>query len=566
MPVGRLAILALALPAVVYATESGTSPRTTTWLDALASFLCYAIWVACIVAVVRNRRRPARHQRRMKAAQTQFERSYAAATAAHERADAEWEHALQQHGATEAARIAQLPLYSSVSFVSRPRRVDMFGDAGSWRDFLATLCGSLLGGDTSVTLLDFSEAGAATRLVTLCTLAEIHMRVLTLPDDIERCEVMAGLSPAEITDVIVESLYSSADQTSREARALATRLLNDVTTILSADITMTRLWSGAALALGHKHQPATMHGLSTAEAQQLRQLYPAALRSTLGSRLVQLENQLHALRAFGQKTPGQSTPEPRLDTLVISRTGSTMENELLRDLILEGTVRRLRGGDPGPTSRMLVVAGADQLTERQLRRLDQQNEASGGRLILLFRELAAHALDFLGSGGAVAFFRLANAAQAERAANWIGRDYRFVLGELTEARATAHARRTEDTRTAVTVRQDSANAGAGGSLTPGQPIGFFIKAGTDRQHLEATGQSTVSTALDMVAHRRSSTMQRVHEHVVDPQTLRTLPPNTLLLAEFDPRSGRRVVAADCSPELALDPRVSPEAEGAAQDS
>ncbi|HXA28329.1 MAG TPA: hypothetical protein VN193_06235 [Candidatus Angelobacter sp.] len=554
-----MAILAVVPAFVIYEVEASHGPSKATWLDGLASFLCYGIWLACIVAVVRNRLHPARRRRQMKAAQREFERAFAAATAAYERACAEWELARQEYDAAEAARIHELPLYSSVSFISRPRRIDVFGDAGCWRDFLATVCGSLVGAGSTVTLLDFSEAGAATRLMDLCIVAGIPNRVLTLPDEIARCDVMAGLNPAEIADVIVESLYSGVDHSTREERSLATRLLSDVTTILQADFTMTRLWSGAALALGHQQAPGMTNALSTAEVQRLRHLYPHAFRSTMGSRLIQLENQLHALRALGQNPPAQTTPAPRVDILVIGRGGRTIENELLRDLIVEGTVRHLRRDDAGAAPPMIIVAGADQLSERQLRRLDQQAAASGSRLILLFRELAGNALDFLGAGGAVAFFRLTNATQAERAANWIGRDYRFVLGELTEERASAQASRMESERIVVTGRHHSTKGAIGASVTPGQPIGFFIKGGSEHDHMEATRQRTASSAVEMVAHRLGATMQRVHEHVVDPQTLRTLPPNTLLLAEFDPRSGRRVVAADCSPELALDPRVSPEA-------
>jgi hypothetical protein len=538
------------------AIETGTGARGTTTTSTTLSVVVWALWGLSIVAVLRHRRRASGAHRPGWFAQRAFERSCRAASAEWERAVRGWEYAKQQHDADETARVRQLPLYQPVTFVSRPRRVDVFGEAGCWPDFLATLGASLLGSGNQVTLLDFSQAGASTRLVALCAEAGMTARVLTFPDDAARCDMLAGLSPAGITDVIIESLYSGSDPASAEQRALASRLVGEVTEILAPRITMARLWRGVRVAMGHESAAAARGELGETDWQRLHKLFPRPFRATVAERLVRLEHQLHTVRGLGTAVPDESPPAP-LECFVAGSIDAHLEKELLRDLVVERTLRLLRHRDEAHRPHVLIVAGVDHLTEPRLRRLDQQAEASDSRLILLFRGLSSNALTFAGSGGAVAFFRLPNADQAEQAADWIGRDHRFVLGEFTEERARLQVSRQERSHSSTSSQRRLAQGGLGVSATPTQPVRFFLKAGVNETTFAAATETEASLSVEAVAQRLGTRTQRVYEHVVDAVTLRGLPPNTLLLAEFDPVSGRRVVAADCSPELALDARVKP---------
>src|SRR5262249_52653023 len=116
--------------------------------------------------------------------------------------------------------------------------------------------------------------------------------------------------------------------------------------------------------------------------------------------------------------------------------------------------------------------------------------------------------------------------EAERAANFIGRGYRFELARIT----------TERGETDTTSRTKSRT---------GEVFSPFSRVwGSSRTRAHATSWNYAETR------------QRVHELFVDPAHLQALPATAFVLVQHVADRQVLAVAADCNPDLLSLPRVS----------
>ncbi len=161
-------------------------------------------------------------------------------------------------------------------------------------------------------------------------------------------------------------------------------------------------------------------------------------------------------------------------------------------------------------------------------------------LVLLSRRLDADSESLLGdSADATIVMRPGTAADAIRAADLIGREHRFVRDRLTDqvgrtiTRGVAHT----EGETEWPVRPAWPGAGPGA---------------IDRWNATTTLTSSSDTMSrsESESTSRSETTSRVYEYAVEPKSLQELPVTAFLLVE-PTADGRRVVAADCNPGIAL---------------
>lgn len=532
----------------------GQPQSTGSGLEVGASLLIWALWIPAIVSLWRRYRPSSGHWADFFRERAR-ERAHRAANAEWESAKREWARAKDAHEVQESYRLAQVPLYESVRFTGTPGRVDVFGDQAAWPALLVTLGGSILGSRIPLRVLDFSDADASSRLQALCAESGIPVRTRRLPEDGPHWNALSGWTPVDIIDVVVESLYAGSDPMVVEQRSVAHRLLDEVAEALAPNVTMSRLWRGVRVALGYEQTAGSGPELDASEWHRVDHLFARDHRDELRRQLARLEPHLHALRLLGGPESDNLSEPQLLECSVVTGRRGSLEQELWRDFVVERTLHGLAREFETGSHPVLIIAGADRLSPIRLKKADQRATANGCRMVLLFSELSAELTSFAGSGGAVAFLRLSNASQAERAADWIGRDHRFVLGALTEERARLRVHSESDNVSFSKTQQRSGQGGVGVTLAP-TPSLSLTGGGAEATH-QALTRTRVSLSLDSNSERLSTTTQRVYEHVVDAPTLRGLPPNTLLLAEVQPGGFRRIVAADCTPELALDSRVSP---------
>ena len=116
-------------------------------------------------------------------------------------------------------------------------------------------------------------------------------------------------------------------------------------------------------------------------------------------------------------------------TVIATAGGHDDRKELLDRFIGQLAQHALQ--DSGHFAGFLVVAGADHLGTATLERLSDHARQSGVRLMLMIDQPQGDVEKLAGTGGAVCVMKMYNHRDANVAADFIGRGYKFVVSQLT---------------------------------------------------------------------------------------------------------------------------------------
>ncbi len=254
------------------------------------------------------------------------------------------------------------------------------------------------------------------------------------------------------------------------------------------------------------------------QEQVAAELLQLAERAGIAAELILLPEQMARLELPARASSGlrvaaltAASPPPLGDVLA----------DLLARLLMEGVGDEDAGGDTAPRA-VLMVIGADPLRRSQLERLAQLARRRGVRQVSLFGHLRDDAVELLG-GGAALLMRLDDPREAASAAERAGRGQRVLLHQLTRS-----------TSEAVTHEP---------WLLPFPGAG---RPGYQSSRSRAWGRSR---GLSGGAGGPPSQRQ-LHEVVVEPRLLRSLPETAFLLVEPEVgRPGARVRLGDCNPDI-----------------
>jgi hypothetical protein len=514
--------------------------------------------------------------------QAGWEREWARLSAEHDVAQRHWEEQARRHHAHEQRRLVDLPVWGAVRPQRRHRRIDVYGGVPSGRQaFVTTLGASLLGCGEKLFVLDLSEQDICSVLFRGAEEAGYATRATVLPGDMERFDMFDGIDAAAAKDIVVEALHADGEGGDRRERSIDDRILSQVCEVLAPHVTLERVVAGLRVILREQPPPAGGDGvLSAPEWSALADAFNDDYRSVINEALVALESQLSPLRSLGRladgaglaahpQTDGGSGVGPQAragearvgaagahadddgvartrriprggappggfacEGVVVSREGTTLLGELLVDMLVQATIRRLRLASEG-TARAVIVIGAERLRPRHLERLDQLAATLNTRIVYLFANLRPRIFEVAGSGEAVtAIMRMGNPDEAAKAAELIGKDEHFKLTQ----------------RTATVGSTDTANWGESWSVGESH-------AWSNWSRNTSQGGNVGGSHANMTQDAESVTL--VDEYVLKPDALRKLPPTALVLLEFAPDVGReRCRVADCNPVLGTLPRVS----------
>jgi hypothetical protein len=480
------------------------------------------------------------------------------------------EHQRAAWYATEAARTAELPEWFAVP--APAARLDVYGGVRwSWEALLTVYGAGVLAEGRRMLVADLSGDRVAAELAGLATSAGFAVRDQNLPDDLGASALFDGLGTNELVDVLVEATHGGDRGGGRADRSLDADVLHGLCALLGDDVTPARIVAGLRALTGRGRDSSL---LSTAEI--------AAIDSTLLSdderrdALREIRRLAACLRPLAGAGRGAPTgPDPQLRCVAVNGDGADTGAELLADLLTQWGIRRIAGAAAGRPD-VLVVAGADRIQDRHLQRLSDVCSRNGVHLLLLFRRLRDHADRMLG-GGATAFMRLEHHDDARRAADFIGRQHRFLVTGLT---STLGGGETHTTGTSETVNENTThgtNTGwntstnTGRSSSRGGQSGSVLPTGWNHStqngrtagvsgganHSTSTGRSwgLTQSRADSTNWSSSVNAQRVHEHTVEPATVQSLPDYLLLLVERR-SGGTGVTSVEVNPDTVTLPGVS----------
>jgi hypothetical protein len=191
----------------------------------------------------------------------------------------------------------------------------------------------------------------------------------------------------------------------------------------------------------------------------------------------------------------------------------------------------------------LVVAGADGLSADHLEHLAAVCTDSQVPLVLMFEHLRGDARKVVGGGGLVGLMRLGNDQEAASAADFIGREHKLVFSSRTwslgenDSNSTATGTGGSSGTTETTGSGSSTTGEKVGTFGPHRPGGLFTKrtygknASTSRATSTGSTWSTSETTTTGTSSSEADSVQRVHEHIVAPETLQQMPDFAMLLVD-----------------------------------
>ncbi|WP_433194477.1 hypothetical protein ACQP1G_37865 [Nocardia sp. CA-107356] len=455
-----------------------------------------------------------------------------------------WRSEVAEHDQREQERVASTLLWHPVQPEQRWGQVNLFGGTvDGWASLLATLGLSLLSDGSRLLVLDFTERGVASDLAALARTVGYAVRVDRVPAD--GVVAVDGLSPAEAGELVSQALAGvlGAQPDTVRTRAVDAELIEAVSGCLEPPRTIERIAAGLALVrrtldvdqqtclsaqeIRALNRATEIVGSSAAAADQLRFL-AASLRS-----LARLPNTHLSL--------GSLWPEAGLRVIETAEANARCK-DLLDRLAFCRMVYEVRAAASAPAG-AVVIAGADHLGAAELEVLARHAGRVGMRLIVMSEHLRGEQTQLLGAAGSAAvLMRLGHAGEAAAAADFVGRGHRFVLSQLTEQIGRSFTDGLSDTAgdsVTSTVTANSSPTSTGSS---------------DSRSRAMTWSQTTSWSFS----QNSSTAQtwaRAYEYVVEPTVFQSLPATAFVWVEAGGR-GRRVVAGDCNPGIALLDRVA----------
>ncbi|MGH9153902.1 MAG: hypothetical protein ACRD03_16270 [Acidimicrobiales bacterium] len=487
-----------------------------------------------------------------------FEQPYRTLLAAekqrHQQALAEWQAAVRRHhdAADRAQRQwADGPRWFPVYPASEPTRIDIVGGdsrRNGWASLLVTLGTSVLARRHQITLLDLTGQDVGGGLLGVAQAYGLATRRIDLPGDGLDTVLLHGLDGPDIAESLAYALSSgpgpgsgSGDQ--RQERALTREVVERVVDCLDGAISFGRIAAGIDV-LRQVTPPA---GLAAEEISRLAENVGELGRDEWTTR--QMHFVASQLRALDEVTLLEGLPPDAVDTqplwdpcpvrVVATEGGPDDRKELLDRLLVQLAQRAL--GQPGQVEGFLVVAGADDLGATALEILSDHARNAGVRLVLLINQPQGDLERTLGTGGAVCIMKMYNHRDANIAADFVGRGYKFVVSQVTFQVGKTFSDGGGDNFSAAT------NEGSSRKRTRARARDISESRGH-------TWSGTRNWSLaDNVSDSRTST--RVYELTVEPQQILGLPETAFILVD---NSGpmRQVVVADSNPGICLLDRVA----------
>ena len=476
----------------------------------------------------------------------------------HQRAAAAWQQREEAWQQAELSRLDNVDEWGSAEVPAARLRTDVFGGSlRGWQALLTTHGASLLASQP-VLAVDLTGEVVCQELTDTARAAGVPAAVWLLPAQLGASGVLAGLSAAQFADALAEAVHTAGTAgAARAERAVDTRVLEQLHGALGGDVTPARLAAAVRAALGHADRPAV---LSPGEQALISsELFPAEYRRQIEPNLVRIEAFLTALAQHTEQ-PGQppGTPEPPAyyTCLALEPAARSARAEVLAALAVQWlTVQVTSSNDPAPA---VIIAGADEISRPHLERLAGACERRGVPLTLLFRHLRDTGLSMLG-GGAAAFMRLGHHGEAEQAAAYIGRQYRFVLSNVTASLGGSDTHTITETEGQTVT--DTIHIGGQAGWKGRVPRRGVRDRGTDesqrpsRSRSVARNWSTARSWAESTNWSNAAASQRVYEYAVEPAVLQNLPDQALLLVTRG--SGGPVLrSVECDPAIVTLPRVS----------
>jgi hypothetical protein len=474
------------------------------------------------------------------------------------------------------------PCWYPVTMPTSVARLDLAGGTlAGWSALLTTIAATRLAAGGTVTVVDLTEGGVATDLLTLAASLRIDPLVWVLPADLPRLDLGLRLSRDSLADVLALTAAAAdvgpagaSAGTADPARDAA--LLGRVLEVLGPGTSMAGLIAGlrALAQIGDPHEQLAAGVVHPDQLTRLTGTFGRGADHLVVDRAWSLEARLRALATLGGSAAGR--PQGPLRVMWADRRASATANRVLGCYLTVALTEVLRQAPAGrPWQQTICLLGADRLPGDVLDRLSDAAECARAGLVLGYRALPGPVRDRLGRGNAaLAVMRLGNAEDARAAAEQIGSEHRFVISQFTDTVGSSVTDTAGDSYTSTVGLSDSVGDSRALTRTDGRgrgrsSSGMFapLVAGSASASRESSNSTAVSDSRSITAGISASTswglatsravgasgslagtLQRSRELLIEQHELQHLPQTAVVVCQRGP-AGRQVRLADVNPAI-----------------
>lgn len=328
----------------------------------------------------------------------------------------------------------------------------------------------------------------------------------------------------ELIGLLADALRVTSDRTGGRRSQQDRQELEKIARMLATPVTLDRLLEAIDVALGSSATPTS---LDLTETRQLRDYHASVVsqRRATQDRLSDLHVDLDSLRTF-QKAAGRSgstygTGRLALRWYDVPPAASVAQMELGRELLTRSMLQQFASRG---RAELLVVLGAEYLAEEVRSGLTQAAQRLGKWLALVFTRLEGPGEGMLGHAGSSLslILRLPNPADATLAAEFIGREYKFVVNGISIADGTTEEWSTSygtnvSRGTSHSTSRTSTHGMSGWAFNFSSAVGSSVTSSYSRS------TSTSASSGRSVSNTRTSSQGRVHEYVLEPEVFQQMP-------------------------------------------
>lgn len=485
-----------------------------------------------------------------------------------------WKDAVRQHDDDERYRYEVGTMWCPLQPEQPPPRVDVFGGLlDGWAALVTTMGTSLLGSGSDLLVLDLTGQDVSAELRVLASEQGRRVEHVAALDETALLDPLGRLTTDEAVDVLARTVHGGRgdDAEASDLLALDSELLERVVVCLDDSPTLERIVAGLA-ALSARAADGPDSPLSVDEQNRLRhELDAVEDNPDLKRRLTVVLARLRPLRDVGSgiTIDGTATVRPSflegrsagLAVVTVDDRGDRRV-ESMQCLLFHATTLGLGRNSAHPLGRrVFVVAGADRLGRDSLEAASLRARRAGVRLVYMFSHLRESVVDLLGGQGSTSLLmQLGSSSEASAAADFVGRQHKYVLSQLThsvgetitEGSGTTETWQEGESETFTQTKGRSKTRGAGlmPNVTKSRSVSESLS--TSRSHSWAETRN-ISESL---SSQEGETVARSYEYSIEPTTFQSLPP-TAFIAVMRFGENRHVVAADCNPGILQLDRVSP---------
>jgi hypothetical protein len=357
---------------------------------------------------------------------------------------------------------------------------------------------------------------------------------------------------SELLALLVAALRVSSERSAGRQSQEERQELERVVRLLRGPVSLERVIDAVDVALG---STVNQWSLTVDEVRDLQDYFGSVISQRRASqdRLSDLHVNLHALRGFA-KSPRMAPDVVGSGRLSIrwfdvGSGRSSDELELGRQLVARAVLQTFT--TPGPEE-LLVVVGAERLSDEVSDDMVSSAQRLGKRLMLLYTKMtdaASRTLGYAGSSFAV-FLRLPHHQDAQTASEYVGREYKFVVNGISIAEgqtqdwSDAYGTSTSRGRSVSHSASRTSGFGAGAfafSRQVGTSVTSSFDSSSSQTRTRGGGSSTTST----------TSAGRVHEYVVEPEVFQKMPEELMLVVADD-----TVTVASCANDIRWSKQVS----------